>query len=56
MSNLLNMIVLKRSLLCRYLFLRPITTNVTKESRVPNNIVKSYYEPANQAHRERINT
>lgn len=42
--------VLKRSVFLRCFFLKPISTktNVNKGSRFPNNIEKSYYEPANQ--------
>jgi hypothetical protein len=46
--------VLKISLLCKNLFLRSISTNVNKESRLPNNIEKSYYEPINQRELIRI--
>nr|QDG01212.1 GIY-YIG endonuclease [Scytalidium sp.] len=46
--------VLKTSFLYRNLSRRPLSTNVNKESRLPNNIEKSYYDPVNQRELIRI--
>nr|YP_009254030.1 hypothetical protein [Hypomyces aurantius]ANC62716.1 hypothetical protein [Hypomyces aurantius] len=38
----------KTFLLCKNLFIRPFSTGINKESRIPKGIEKSYYDPINQ--------
>lgn len=40
--------VFKRPVLCKKLYIRPISTNVNKNSKLPNNIENSYLDPVNQ--------